>query len=310
MSTPDVVVVGGGLVGAACAYELAGAGVRVTLVDRHDAGRATDAGAGILSPETMGGMPDPFLDLADAAGAHYRELVPALADSGAPDPRYDVCGSLRIAFREMDDEFYGANVAASNARHPGVLEPLDSDEAQVRFPPLAPVRNAVFNPRGARVDGRALVAALEFAARRRDVEWIDDDVERIALEHGRVHAVHTTNGTIACGAVVVAGGAWTPSLAASFGMRVGVRPVRGQIVHLQTNTDTSRWPVLQPIMSHYVVPWSDGRVALGRDGRRRGLRRATNRGRVAAAVLGGLTGQSRTRRRHVPRGSCGIAPGE
>ena len=54
MSAPDVVVVGGGLVGAACAYELAGAAVRVTLVDRHDAGRATDAGAGILSPQTMG----------------------------------------------------------------------------------------------------------------------------------------------------------------------------------------------------------------------------------------------------------------
>ena len=39
--------------------------------------------------------------------------------------------------------------------------------------------------------------------------------------------------------------------------------MRGQIVHLQTDADTSTWPVLQPILSHYVVPWSDGRVALG-----------------------------------------------
>ena len=71
-SAPDVVVVGGGLVGAASAYEFARDGHRVVVVDRHDAGRATDAGAGILSPETMGGMPAPFLDLADLAGAHYR----------------------------------------------------------------------------------------------------------------------------------------------------------------------------------------------------------------------------------------------
>jgi D-amino-acid dehydrogenase len=42
-----------------------------------------------------------------------------------------------------------------------------------------------------------------------------------------------------------------------------VRPVRGQIVHLDVDTDTSEWPVLQPIFSHYVVPWHDGRVALG-----------------------------------------------
>ena len=47
---PDIVVIGGGLVGAACAYELAGDGHRVVVIDRHDAGRATDAGAGILSP--------------------------------------------------------------------------------------------------------------------------------------------------------------------------------------------------------------------------------------------------------------------
>ena len=43
-----VTVVGGGLVGAACAYELARDGHRVTVHDRRDPGRATDAGAGIL----------------------------------------------------------------------------------------------------------------------------------------------------------------------------------------------------------------------------------------------------------------------
>jgi len=54
----DVTVVGGGLVGTALAYELVTAGARVALVDRHDPSRATDAGAGILSPETMSN-PDP-----------------------------------------------------------------------------------------------------------------------------------------------------------------------------------------------------------------------------------------------------------
>jgi D-amino-acid dehydrogenase len=63
--------------------------------------------------------------------------------------------------------------------------------------------------------------------------------------------------------VVIAGGAWTPALADTFGLRCGVRPVRGQIVHLDVDADTSTWPVLQPIFGHYVVPWHDGRVALG-----------------------------------------------
>jgi len=46
-------------------------------------------------------------------------------------------------------------------------------------------------------------------------------------------------------------------------MRTGVRPVRGQIVHLHLDAETGSWPVLQPIRSHYVVPFRDGRLALG-----------------------------------------------
>ena len=107
----------------------------------------------------------------------------------------------------------------------------------------------MLNPRGARVDGRELVGALEHAARALGVAWRHEAAPPIE--------------TIAADAVVIAGGAWTPSVAAEFGLASGIRPVRGQIVHLQTDVDTSAWPVLQPILSHYVVPWSDGRVALG-----------------------------------------------
>ena len=52
MAQFDVAVVGGGLVGTATAYELGARGARTLLLDRADPGRATDAGAGILSPET------------------------------------------------------------------------------------------------------------------------------------------------------------------------------------------------------------------------------------------------------------------
>ena len=54
----DAIVVGGGLLGTATAYHLTAAGARTLLVDRADVGRATDAGAGILSPETNSRDPD------------------------------------------------------------------------------------------------------------------------------------------------------------------------------------------------------------------------------------------------------------
>lgn len=262
-STVDVVVVGGGLVGAACAYELAGDGRTVAVVDRHDPGRATDAGAGILSPETMGGAPPPFLDLADLAGAHYRGLVPALADAGAPDPRYDRCGALRVAFREMEDGPFAANVEASFARHPDVLERVSTEDARRRFPPLGDVRAAFYNPVGARVDGRAMVAALEAAARTLGVDWHRDSVTSVVTGDDAVRVATASGAALACGAVVIAGGAWTTDLAAALGVRAGVRPVRGQIVHLSLPAETAAWPVLSPLLSHYVVPFRDGRLALG-----------------------------------------------
>jgi D-amino-acid dehydrogenase len=261
--SPDVVVVGGGLVGAACAYELARDGHRVTVIDRHDAGRATDAGAGILSPETMGGLPDPFLDLADLAGEHYRTLIPALADAGAPDPHHAVCGALRIAFRDFDDEAFAVNQRESMVRHPDALTVVASDDARALFPPLAEIRGAFFNRHGARVDGRELRAAIEFAARALGVDWRAGSVRRIVVDGEHGVTVEHDDDVLACSDVVIAGGAWTPALADAFGLRCGVRPTRGQIVHLDLDVDTSAWPVLQPIFSHYVVPWHDRRVALG-----------------------------------------------
>ncbi|HEY3833179.1 MAG TPA: FAD-dependent oxidoreductase [Acidimicrobiia bacterium] len=260
--SPDVVVIGGGLVGTACAYELAQDGRRVVVVDRHDEGRATDAGAGILSPETMGGAP-PFVALAELAGEHYRTLIAQLTDAGAPDTRYDVCGALRIAFREYDDEYYAANVAQALARHPDLLQHVTPDEARELFPPLGEIRNALFNPRGARVDGRSMTAAIDHVGGRLGIERRHDTAVSIEVKGDRVRTVFTAGARIPCDHVVIAGGAWTPEMAASFGLRVGIRPLRGQIVHLGLAADTSAWPVLQPILSHYVVPWADHRVALG-----------------------------------------------
>ena len=166
-----------------------------------------------------------------------------------------------MAFREGDDEDFEANTNVALARHPDVLERISVDEARALYPPLGPIRSAVFNSRGARVDGRSMVAALEFAARALGADWRTETAEVVA-DGDRV-TVETPTATISTGAVVVAGGAWTTELARSFGMRTGVRPVRGQIVHLHLDADTGSWPVLQPIRSHYVVPFRAGRLALG-----------------------------------------------
>src|SRR5262245_37090980 len=86
------------MVGTATSFELGRAGARTLLVDRADTGRATDAGAGILSPETAKRDDPGWVELVRAAGRHYEQLVPQLdADNG-----WSRCGILQLATRDTD----------------------------------------------------------------------------------------------------------------------------------------------------------------------------------------------------------------
>src|SRR5690606_10406510 len=93
----DVSVVGGGIVGASAAYHALRAGAKTLLIDRQDAGRATDAGAGILAPEMNRRDPDAWFDFAVEAVDYYPDLVAALAEEGAGETSYARCGMLLVA---------------------------------------------------------------------------------------------------------------------------------------------------------------------------------------------------------------------
>src|SRR5262245_30546823 len=142
----DVAVVGGGLVGTATAYELARGGARTVLYDRGDVGRATDAGAGILSPETSAHDHPGWNELARAAGAHYDELIPQLDDTG-----WARCGILELATRESDLPAFEWIAARDN----GAVE-IAPDDARAMVPALGDVVRALHHPRAARVDGRLM----------------------------------------------------------------------------------------------------------------------------------------------------------
>jgi D-amino-acid dehydrogenase len=262
----DVVVVGGGLVGASLAYELVSAGADTVLVDRHDPGRATDAGAGILSPETNRD-PDPeFAAFGLTAAHHYESLVARLADDGVTDVGFDVTGSLLVAERPGDDAFMDEAVRLIEGRRPGLAEEVDPGDVSRFFPPLGPVRRALLNPAARRVDGRVLNAALLRGAASRGLREVATAVTGLDLDRksGTARGVVTAEGTLTAAAVVIAGGAWSAEMADALGVPVPVAPLKGQIVHLTLPaTDSTHWTIVQPVLGFYLVPWPDGRVACG-----------------------------------------------
>ena len=252
----DVVVVGGGMVGTATAYELGRSGARTLLVDRADAGRATDAGAGILSPETAKRDDPGWIDLVLAAGRHYEALVPELTKLGG-DTGWARCGILQLATRDTDLSAW--EWVAERAT--GASE-ISSDEAHAMVPVLGTVVRALHHPRAARVDGRMMCAALRRGAVHHGVELRSGSVNEVRA--GAPAAVVVDGDVIEANAIVIAGGAWTRYLGKQLGVQLPVGPVRGQIAHLDVpDHDTGSWPIVQQVYGHYMVPWADHRVAVG-----------------------------------------------
>ena len=253
MNLFEVVVVGGGIVGTATAYEIGRTGASTLLVDRADAGRATDAGAGILSPETAKRDNGAWIELVRAAGRHYDALLTRLG----PDTGWARCGILQLATRDSDLPAW--EWVAERAT--GATE-ISADEARAMVPVLGTVVRALHHPGAARVDGRVMCAALRRAAEQAGVQVRAGSVDEV--RGGAPATVIVDGEAVGATAVVIAGGAWTRRLGRQLGVELPVGPVRGQIAHLGVaDRETASWPIVQQVYGHYMVPWAEHRVAVG-----------------------------------------------
>ena len=227
-TAPDVVIVGGGVIGAACARQLALAGSRVRLIERGGtAGEAWRASAGILAPQIEVPIDDPLFELGIAGREFYRENGPQLREATGTDIGLSEGGILQVASRENEVETLKARVAWQR-QHGHHCEWLDPDEVRRDWPWLASSLGGLLAPRDGYLDPVRLVAALRADAVRLGVQLVSDNVTSLSRTAGRVTGVqggewHPSDH------VLLAAGAWSGRIG-NLPRPISVEPVRGQLV--------------------------------------------------------------------------------
>jgi len=222
----DVVVIGAGIVGAACCSYLARAGLKVAVIERGAVAAGT-TGAGEGNILVSDKEPGPELELAQLSVRLWRRL----GDELGPDAELEPKGGLVVAAgpeeRRQLDDFAAAQAAAGvkvrTVGHAGLrdLEPYLADG----------LAGGVLYPEDMQVQPMMAAALMLRAARDLGAELrLHEEVTAIETAAGRVAGVRTSTGGLSAGLVVNAAGTWAGELAARAGLALPVLPRRGFIV--------------------------------------------------------------------------------
>ncbi len=255
---PDVLIIGGGVIGLTTAYFLSKEGMSVQVIDKGELGaEASWAGAGIIPPGNPNAAVAAYDRLRALSSAMFPDFSEELCEHTGIDNGYRVCGGVefledeaettaawraeQVPFEKVDAGWFRENESAvappkASAYHlPGM--------AQVRNPwHMRAVIDACIYPRVELMPGTPLVG----------LEQTGDQITGAMLASGSV---------LRAGQFLIAAGAWSDALLEPFGIQTGIHPVRGQIVLLKSPT-----PLIRCILffgKDYLVPREDGHLLIG-----------------------------------------------
>ncbi len=229
---PDVLVVGAGIVGLACALELRLRGLRVEVIEARDpGGDASLAAAGMLAPvaesNTASGAIDDLTRVGLEARNHWESFAPELAEISGLDLGYSQHGTVALALDDNDEASLDRLRDAATVAGEPVSE-WSVDRLRAEVPGLSPAaRRAIHLPREATIDPRQTVRALRLLLTRRGAPIHSQrTVENCAQVAQGIRLAGRGWRTVA-DKVVIACGAWSGEV---LGAPSLVQPVRGQMI--------------------------------------------------------------------------------
>ena len=262
----DVIIIGGGIIGCAIAYDLAKRNVKSLVIDKASAvgTEASWAGAGILTSHASTHEPYPILCRASLA------LYPTLAEELRAETQIDIeliqSGTLSVFFNP--DEAAGLiGLADRRVKRGFSAEVLTAEQTWQLEPSLSKsIAGGVLFPEDAQVRNPRMVTALAKAAAKLGAQFqvgnpVTDFIRVTADSEEHVVGVVVNGETYYADTFVLAAGCWTGTLMAQLDVRIHVEPAKGQIVLVEAMP-----PLFERTIDGlgiYIVPRADGKILLG-----------------------------------------------
>jgi sarcosine oxidase subunit beta len=226
-SSADVVIIGGGIMGASTAYHLAKRGcTNVVVLESSEMFGLGSTGL------NAGGIRYQFSSSANIelskTSIDMMERFPEEMDQELGLRR---CGYLLMADRETTLEQFRANVALQNAHDvPSKIVSVEEIAALAPEVNLDGIIGGSWCPRDGLVDPHGLLQGYVSQARRLGAKLLTGTpATGIDVENGRITRVHTPAGSIATNNVVIAAGAWSKQIGAMVNVELPIEPIRRQI---------------------------------------------------------------------------------
>lgn len=225
--TADIVIIGGGVMGASAAYYLAKRGAKnIVLLEKEEF-----FGTGATG-RCAGGVRYQFsTEVNVKLSLESLPMIERFREEIGQEVNYRQCGYLLVATNEKDVEEFKRNVALQHKF--GVqTEWLDGDEIRRRLPLMKfdDAMAGTFHRKDGTVDPNGVVMGYVNAAQKMGVTALTGaEVIGIAVSGGKVRSVKTTSGEIEAGIVLDAAGPWAGQIGAMAGIHIPITPLRRQM---------------------------------------------------------------------------------
>ena len=228
----DIVIIGGGVVGASVAYHLSERGVRdVVILEREDV-----QGLGSTGKATGGVRAQFETDINVKMSMYSIDFF----KNWSFDCGYDPKGYLFFTTKDETLELLRENVRKQNALGVADVELIDVDSIKKMVPGMNcdDIVGASFRQSDGFIDPVAVMDGFTQAAADRGVRMsFGVTVTSINQVGRKIRSVSTNKGEIECSTVVLCAGAWAKSIGATAGVDLPVEPLRRQIVWGRTKDD-------------------------------------------------------------------------